>query len=584
MRKLRKKRRVHALIALGAAAALVATGCGGDGKKTYKPDNRGLTQVLNPSDQRGGTLKVVNSDKADSLDPGDTYYGYSWNWDRLMFRALTTFKPVPGEGSNEVVPDLAQELGKSDDGGKTWLFKIRPNIKFEDGTPVTSKDVKYAVERTFDQSVLSNGPAYFKTLLDPAYPGPYKDPAPDKLGLKAVETPDDLTIIFKLNQPFADFNHLATLPQTAPVPQAKDTGKEYIKHPMATGPYMLEGQYEPGKQQNLVRNPHWKQEDDPIRRALPDRIELLEKQESNDIDNRLIAGTADLDQEGLGLQAQAQSRVLQDKKLAANTDNPNAGSLAYIAISTKVAPFDNVHCRRAVQYAVDKTAMQLAWGGATGGEIATNTMPPIFPGAKKIDPYPQAKGNHSNVEKAKAELKECGQEKGFSTKLTARNNRPKEVAAATALQQALKKIGVDVEIQQFPSGDYFSQFAGVPDWVHQNKVGLMMMRWGPDFPTYYGFYQQIVDSRAIKPSGGTNLPEINDPAIDAMIDKASATLDRGQQLQTWTDLDAKVMDNASMVPFIWEKQLLFRGPQLTNAFTTPAYTGQYDYSQLGVKR
>ena len=64
------------------------------------------------------------------------------------------------------------------DNGLTWTYHIKSGVKFQDGTPVTSQDVKYAVERTFDRGVLSNGPNYFAKLLGgnaASYPGPYKD-------------------------------------------------------------------------------------------------------------------------------------------------------------------------------------------------------------------------------------------------------------------------------------------------------------------------------------------------------------------------------------------------------------------------
>ena len=107
------------------------------------------------------------------------------------------------------------------DNGLTWTYHIQPDVKFEDGTTVTSQDVKYAVERTFDRGLYPLGPAYFTFLLapqKPAYPGPYKDRSKNLMGLKAVQTPNATTIVFHLAHPFADFNYVVAIPQTAPVP------------------------------------------------------------------------------------------------------------------------------------------------------------------------------------------------------------------------------------------------------------------------------------------------------------------------------------------------------------------------------
>ena len=87
---------------------------------------------------------------------------------------------------------------------------------------------------------------------------------------KAIETPDDLTIVFHLKQPFGGFDYFAMLPATVPVPEAKDTGVKYKEHVISSGPYMFES-YEAGKGFTLVRNPNWDQATDPNRKALPDR-------------------------------------------------------------------------------------------------------------------------------------------------------------------------------------------------------------------------------------------------------------------------------------------------------------------------
>ena len=89
---------------------------------------------------------MAHSDDWDTVDPGETYYGLSWDFLRTYARALLMYKP-PRTASNELVPDLAEGLGTTDDGGKTWTYKIRKGAKYEDGTEVKAKDVKYAVLR-----------------------------------------------------------------------------------------------------------------------------------------------------------------------------------------------------------------------------------------------------------------------------------------------------------------------------------------------------------------------------------------------------------------------------------------------------
>ena len=133
--------------------------------------------MYNPSDKKGGIVKFAISGDWDSLDPGDTYYGLSWNFARLYGRALTMFKPAPGGERRAGRRDLAEGLGMPSDGGKTWTYKLRAGVKFDDGTPITSKDVKYAVERSIDKETFrSTARRTSTTYLDwpAATKGPYK--------------------------------------------------------------------------------------------------------------------------------------------------------------------------------------------------------------------------------------------------------------------------------------------------------------------------------------------------------------------------------------------------------------------------
>ncbi len=315
--------------------------------------------MVDPSDQKGGTLHAaLGATWGDSFDPGNTYYAYSWNMARNYARSLVMFKPAPGKQSLELVPDLATDLGKSSDGGKTWTYTLQQGLKMEDGSPITSKDIAYAVSRTFDRGEMSLGPAYFATLLNwpKGYKGPFKGPKDADIS-SAIETPDDYTIVFHLKQPFSEFDYLAALPQTAPVPPAKDTGKKYTQHPLSSGPYMWKGNADVNRGGTLVRNPNWDASTDPNRKALPDQIDIKLGLQADDLDNQIIAGTQDVDIAGTGVQPAALPKVLQQKDLQARADNPIGGFLWFTQIIGTVKPLDNVDCRKAVIYAMSPSSL-----------------------------------------------------------------------------------------------------------------------------------------------------------------------------------------------------------------------------------
>ncbi|QMV09777.1 ABC transporter substrate-binding protein [Streptomyces lincolnensis] len=575
-----KTRRVTAAVASVLALSLGAAACGGGDNNNDDNGGNGakdaaLTSVVNASSKKGGTLSLEHSDVPDSLDGGNTYYGWVQNFSRLYGRTLTSFKPAAGKEGLEIVPDLAESLGKPSADAKSWTYKLRKGVKFQDGTPITSKDVKYAIERSnFAPEALSNGPTYFKAYLvgGDKYQGPYKDKSAE--GLKSIETPDDQTIIFKLKQPFADFDYLATFSQTAPVPKAKDTGAKYVQNIVSSGPYQFQS-YEEGRGATLVRNPQWDQKTDSIRKALPDKVTIKFKVNPVTVDNDLLSDKITVDAAGTGVQPQTQPKVLAGPN-AKQTDNSYAGATQYIALNVNVKPFDNVHCRKAVQWGLNKQSIIDAMGGSPKGDVATTLLPPSVNGYTKFDTYP-SEGHKGDAAKAKEELKACGKPNGFSTILTARSDRPAEIAAATAIQASLKSIGINIEIKQFPSGKYFSNFAGVPSYVHQNKLGMLSMAWGADWPTGYGFLDQIINGAAIKPSGGNNLMELNDPKINKALTDAIANTDDAARTKAWGDIDKMVLDNASVVPLVYRKNLLLRPKSATNVTVTQAYLGMYDY-------
>jgi peptide/nickel transport system substrate-binding protein len=584
-----RSRRKVVVGALSAVAALVLAACGGGNVASSGGSGGGggggaadANGVHNPSTEKGGTLRFANSGDWDSLDPADTYYAYSWDFIRLYGRSLVMFKSAPGKDGATLVPDLAESLGKSSDNAKTWTYTLRKGVKFEDGTPVTSKDVKYAVERSLDKTTFPNGPTYFNDFLDlQGYTTPYEDPSPDKLGLKAIETPDDQTIVFKLKSPFSGFDYFAQLPSTIPVPAAKDTGSKYKEHVVSTGPYMFDTN-DLGKSFALKRNPSWDQATDPNRPALPDRYEVTLNVNADDVDNRLQSGDLDVSIEGTGVQPAAQGKILADPTLKANTDSAVVARLWYTAINGDVAPLDNIECRKAVLYAVDKTGYQRAYGGATGGDIATNLLPPVIPGAQSFDTY-ATPNNQGDLDKAKQALQACGQPNGFKTSISYRAERPKEKATAESLQQSLARAGIQADLKPYPLADYLKLYAGKPDFAKSNGLGLMVYGWGADWPDGYGFLAQIVDSRVIRATGGNSNLSVKDPAVDALLDKALTTTDTAAREQIWVDIDKKVMDDAYVLPGIWAKGLLYRPTNLTNVFITDGFQ-MYDYLALGTTR
>ncbi|GAA2775012.1 ABC transporter substrate-binding protein [Streptomyces showdoensis] len=532
--------------------------------------NAAARGVVNPSDHRGGTLRYVRTDDFDSLDPADTYYAYTWNFIRLIGRPLVGYR-TGGDGGPLLVPDLAEALGEASDDNRTWTYRLREGIRFEDGSPVTSRDVAYAVlraafpERVYEGPAARGGPAYFRQYLT---------------GPEGIETPDERTLVFRLREPFAAFDYFAALPTTIPVPRGRDTFPRYRLRPVSSGPYRIDA-YAPGAELTLDRNPHWEAATDPVRTALPDRITVRLGVSGAEVDRILLDGEADIDLAGVGVQPATQARILAEPALRERVDNPTTGFVWLYCINQNIGPLADVHARRAVQYATDKAAMLLAYGGDPAGEIATTLLPASVLGHSPFDRYPVGPEGTGDLEAARRELALAGLPEGFTTRIGAREDRTKEWNAALALSAGLARVGIRAEVVPYSSGDYFTKAVGVPAYVREHGIGIVMFGWAADFPDGYGFLQQIADSRAIKETGNQNLGELASARIDGLLDRGAATRDERERARIWADVDRAALDEAVMCPYMYVKSVLFRGARTANVLMSPAY-GMYDYAVLSV--
>ncbi|KQT92147.1 ABC transporter substrate-binding protein [Marmoricola sp. Leaf446] len=585
--RITRKRGAAALVvvaALGLSACGSGGGTGGGGGDEPQLDNGALGSVVAESDEKGGTLTFgLAGEWGDTVDPGETYYGYSWDMLRNYARTLVMFKTEPGKAGLELTPDLATDLGKSSNGGKTWTYTLRDGVKMEDGSEITSADVKHAVLRSTDKKTFPNGPAYFEAMLDlpEGYQGPYKSKNANTD--RAIQTPDDKTIVFNLKEPFAGFDYLAQLPQTAPVPEDKDTGSKYRSHPLSSGPYMFDGNFDVARGFTLKRNPEWDPATDPNRKALPDEMVVKTGLEANDLDNQIVAGTIDVDIAGTGVQSAALPKVLQQADLRERADNPVNARLWYTSINPTVKPLDNIECRKAVMYAMSPTVYQNAYGGEyAGGDIATTLMPPQIPGYKDFDLWGFKKNPDGQPDKAKEALQACGSE-GFETNIAYRAERPKEKATAEGFQQALEKVGIKANPRPLPEGDYFSGTCGLPSYVVKNNIGLCVNGWGADWPDGYGFLSQIVDGRVIRETGGSSNTSVRIPEVEDMLDKAIVEQDEDTRNEMWGAIDERVMEEAVIYPGVYAKAVLLRSKNATNVFVNESF-GYYDYTAMGVKQ
>jgi peptide/nickel transport system substrate-binding protein len=573
------RRRILALAAVVVLVVVLAVSCGGGGGGTSdvpvvagKAD-AGLTGVRAPSDHTGGTLRVVSAE-IDSLDPQRSYLPGAWNLMRLYARTLVTYSSRPGH-TDELVPDLATDLGKPSDDGLTWTFTLRKGVKFENGRAITSRDVKYGIERSFASEVIVGGPTYVVDLLDDPgnqYAGPYQDDAKDKLGLPSIQTPDDQTIVFKLRAPQPDLPFVMALPSSSPVPIEADTGANYGADPVSSGPYAVTSA-DAGTGILLDRNPQWDPATDHVRTALPDKIIVRTGLSGVERDQALLAGSADIDITGTGVQTATTSRLIasKDNPVSGRVDDVTTGALRLLALPTDVAPMDNADCRAAVAAVIDRRAVQTALGGSVNVVRRSELWPRGLPGG------PPDSDPGADATSARAHLKACGHPDGFSTVLAVADT-PTGAAAADAISRELAGVGIKATVKSLPAATFYATDVGSPKNVAAGGYGIVLATWTADLPTPASFLAPLVDGRSIRNVGNTNYARLNSADVNTLIDKARAA----GSTAGWRKVADAVDKAAVYVPLGETRIQLLAGQRLHNGVVMQPYSG-YDIATAGVR-
>jgi len=258
------------------------------------------------------------------------------------------------------------------------------------------------------------------------------------------------------------------------------------------------------------------------------------------------------------------------------------GFMWFYYINTHVPPLNNIHCRMAVEFAANKTNLQTAYGGPYGGDIASTAMPPTMAGYSKFDLYHALSMPGGDIAAAKQQLKLCGHPNGFSTSVAYRSDRPREQASSQALQASLSQVGIKTTLKGYTANNYFSTFAGVPNYVHSHDLGLAAGGWGPDWPDMYGWGWALFDGKSIVPAGNTNVAEENNPKVNTLFTQLEASSSQAQRNSISAQIDLQVMKDAVFLPAVYSKALLYRSPSLTNV-SVNRYYGMYNYGVLGTK-
>lgn len=475
--------------------------------------------------QTGGTLKYIGLTDFTHLDPARTYVGtYMMVQTGLLGRTLTGYKEV-GDGSIKLVGDLAVDSGKDVNGDcKVWEFTLKDGIKYEDGSVITAQDVAYGIARSFSPD-LADGAQFLQNWLQPSreYKGPYD--GAEKVPPGVTVAGNKLTFTFdvaRCETPFA-----VAMPNTTPVPEAKDTKTDYDNKPFSSGPYKIESRTL-GESMTLVRNEHWDANSDPIRHAYPDKWTFAFGTEGKDNSVRIDAnasGDENLWSFG-GVHPDLLSNVTgnmanYDGRLVHGEQKYNG----YLAINN--LRVKDLAVRQALNYAVPRDRWIQLNGGEFAGKPNTSFMTKSVPGYKEFNAYP------TDIEKAKSLLG------GKATKLRYAYSNDGELSGQIAdmFKEEYAKAGIELETVAISPDDYYGQI-GDP----KNEFDLYWAGWGADWPSGSTVIPPCLgeDGLVLDANTGSNYAFFTEPSIEQEIDRLNA-LPITEALPGWGELDEKIL-------------------------------------------
>jgi peptide/nickel transport system substrate-binding protein len=424
------------------------------------------------------------------------------------------------------VPGLAEAWTVTDD-FKTFSFKLRGDVKWHDGQPFTSEDVKFSVEKLV-RPFHSRGKVYFSEL-------------------DTVETPDPRTVIFKLKKPVPFFLKAFQPTETPILPKhilgaldVSDGNKvrqsEFMQNPIGTGPFRLK-EWKKGSHITLERNQgYWKKDrpylDQVIYRVIPDGAARAIALETGELD---VAPMNAVPQADIGRLAQLGQLTLS------NEGAEGLGPLLWLELNIREKPLSDVRVRKAISMALDrKRIVDVIWFGqgkaATGPIVSGN---PILYN-KSLKPF------EYSIDKANKLLDEAGFPRGAGGvrfKLTQYFTPYGEsfVRLAEYTKQELRKIGIDVETKSADLGGWLK--AIYTDWAYDLTNNFTHNYSDPAI----GVQRAFTSANIVKGASFTNSMGYRNPRVDELFDKAAVETDEGKRKAMYDEVQAILADELPVI-------------------------------------
>ncbi len=499
------------LQALFALSAILIAGC-----TSASPAPQATDQQAAEKPQYGGMFNISTAQDPPTFDIQRESTFHTVRPMAPSYNNLIRYAPLD---QDKLVPDLAERWDVSQD-GKTVTFYLRKGVTFHNGDPFTSADAKFTIDRV--RGAIKEGPGALATA-------PRKDLI---RAIERVETPDDYTVVVRMQYPQASFFGFLANNLNAPIYSKKwiEAGHDPRKEVNGTGPFKIK-QYISGTSTEVVKNDtYW----DPGLPYLDGITVFIIPQASTEV-AALRAGQVMYASVTPSAEESLQPAVAKGEVPLDLVVLPRGNTSTSLQMNTTRPPFNNPKLRKAVTLAVDREGMMKAGGSArskvAGWLIAGSIwgLPPEE--LAKIPGY--GKDKAAEREEAKRILAEAGYANGMSFKMTTRNTPD----SALIWGDQLSKVGIKIEIEVLVDTVYDPLLAK-GDFLMTNRGGTAGTTEDPD--SFYGQFLACGSSR--------NYSQWCDPKFEELFSKQSQTLDPEARRKIVWELEKYVLEQAATLP------------------------------------
>ena len=544
--------------AAALAIVLTAAACGSSKKATGSTTTAGTTTAPSTANQ---TLQLASaSTDVDYSDPALAYGVLSWEVEYETCTKLMNYSDANGTVSNELTPEGAEGLPVISSDGKTYTFTIRSGMKFSDGTPVTAESFRAAMNRDANPTMNSPVNAFVGDIVG------WTDVVNKKAKTISGVTVDGNKLTIKLTERDGGLLDKLAMPFFCAIDPAKTpVDPQGLKTPPGSGPYYI-AQRTVGKQLVMKVNPHYTGTRPHRAGTIVFTMNTNPQQTYLQVSN----GTYATDPNGLDNPAEAASLA---KKYGINKSrffvHPTPET-DYVALNTTGTAFSSVAVRKAVNYAIDRSALLRVFGFA-GGRTTNAILPASLSGGVAVaNPYPL---NGPDLAKAKQLLggHACGNVNLWY------QTGPVGTPQSGIFTYNLKQLGCNVTAKPFQGYAMYTA-AGVKG----APFDAAMSGWYQDYADGYDFFHILLDGRSIASSNNNNLAYFNQQTVNTKIDAANV-LSGPTRSKSWGQLDNSTMtDYAPWAPMDNRNVRDYVGPKTAGYLFVPAY-GSMDLGTLYLK-